>query len=191
MGRLSAAVCALALLFSGAVAVRAQDPEGGEQARPEKPRRVMPPINRFTIVLDHKADLALTTEQVTKLDGMRTALADQNKPLEDEVRSIVASTKPGAETGTNVVDRDVAAANFERIKKVRDQVQKNDKDAWKEGEKVLTKDQKKKADKLISEKEDEQKEHPGFQGRRGSPMSGRGGRGGRGGMGGGGGMPPQ
>jgi Spy/CpxP family protein refolding chaperone len=171
MGRLLACVCALTLGLPGAVAVRAQVPEEAEH--PARPEWMREPLNRFGIVLGHRTDLGLTPDQAAQLEALRSTLAERNKPLEDEARNIIGRTRAGAENG-NVVERDVARANFERVRKVRDQVQKNDKEAWKEGERLLTKEQKKKADKLISQREAELKgEVPPFRGRRGGPMSGR------------------
>ncbi len=171
MSRLLVGICALALALPGAVAVRAQSPEGGEHRA--GPPRMREPLHRFSLVLDHSADLSLTSDQVNQLEMERGALTERNKPLEDEARSIMSNTR-GAEEGADAVTREVAMANFERVRKVREQVEKNDKEAWKDGEKVLTKDQKKKADKLISAREDELKgDRPAFRGSRNGPMSGR------------------
>src|SRR2546430_6993039 len=122
-------------------AVRAQGEEPAKPARPEA--RFAAVINPLALVVDHKADVKLLPDQVVVLDSMRSALAEENRPLDEQVRSVMAAARPHMkdEASQTVEDRDVVQVGFERMRKIREQVEKNNKAAWKDAAKLLTKDQ--------------------------------------------------
>jgi hypothetical protein len=127
----SVVVLALLLLPS---AVIAQRPRRADRMGADS----MAQRNVVAVVLAHKTDLSLTTEQIAKLEPLAKTLEEQNKPVIEELR------KQGATRarGMSEEQRNELRAQSEKIRENRTK-------ALEELRTVLNEDQMKKARELI------------------------------------------
>jgi riboflavin biosynthesis pyrimidine reductase len=78
------------------------------------------------VVLDHKADLSLSAEQVTQVETMETALTEKNKPSQDEIAKIreahpdMRSMPEEARMKMRELSQTVVANNREAEEKLKD-----------------------------------------------------------------------
>ena len=116
-------VAAAALMGSASTAIAQGPPSGG-------PGRMRSAV---AIVLENKDSLALTTEQVTKLEEIRKAAAAKNEPIMEKMRA-------ARESG----------AGMEGAREIMAEARKNDQEAFDAALALLTDAQKTKAQEIVT-----------------------------------------
>ena len=126
------AVIALLLLPTAAIAQRPRAERGQQQ----------PQNNAVELVLEQKAKLNLTTEQVTKLQTFAKQLEEKNKPTIEQIQKL-------RESGTRA--RDMSEEQRAAMRKLMDTIQANRKAAMDSVRTVLSDEQKKALKELLEE----------------------------------------
>ena len=121
-------VAAAALLGSASTAIAQGPPAGG-------PGRMRSAV---AIVLENKDTLALTAEQVTKLEEIRKAAAAKNEPIMEKMRA-------ARESG----------AGMEGAREIMAEARKNDQEAFDAALALLTDVQKTKAQEIVTKVREE------------------------------------
>mgnify|MGYP000053028929 CR=1 FL=1 len=135
--RLGHALAILALALAPAV-VAAQDQPRGPGGAMQRLRR-----NPVAAILERRADLQLTNEQVAKLEAIRKKLDEQNAPLLaklDEARG----NAPGGGAPASDEQREAMRQRMAELRPVLQQVRENNRKAIEEASAVLTPEQRQK-----------------------------------------------
>ncbi|HET9982820.1 MAG TPA: Spy/CpxP family protein refolding chaperone [Longimicrobiales bacterium] len=95
--------------------------------------------NPVAMILEHKADLSLTDQQVTKLQDIQKKLEEKNKPLREQMQK-----------ETNGASfRDLTDEQREKLRPVFEDLRENSRKAMDEVREVLTPEQQKKMRDLM------------------------------------------
>ena len=127
-------VAAAALMGSASTAIAQGPPSGG-------PGRMRSAV---AIVLENKDSLALTAEQVSKLEEIRKAAAAKNEPIMEKMRA-------ARESG----------AGMEGAREIMAEARKNDQEAFDAALALLTDAQKTKAQEIVTKAREEMRRRPG------------------------------
>jgi hypothetical protein len=138
-------ICALALVLLGLPdAARAQEAPSDVDAAPPRP---------LELLLEQRASLRLTTEQLDGLEGIRARLAAQNEPL---VNQMLALRKEWQQQRGQRGRRGEAAARLERIRAdaepIRAQIQQNNRTAMQAVNRLLTRNQRAQLRGIVEER---------------------------------------
>src|SRR5690606_5171472 len=122
-----------ALLLAAAAPLAAQR---GEQAAVSRRQ-----LNALEIILSNRAELALTDDQVAKLNALNERLAEANKPVVEEIRKVRSRARPS--------NRQEAERLREAMRPLIEEIEENERKALEEAEALLADEQKVKARELI------------------------------------------
>ncbi len=133
--RKSIAVIALMILPAVAAAQRGRGARMGQDSTMQQ--------NVVEIVLEHKADLALTSDQIAKLQPIAKSLEEKNKAVLEEVRKF---------RGGGARPRDMSEEQRQQMRALMEKVRDNRTAALDEMRPVLNEDQMKKVRELARPK---------------------------------------
>jgi len=122
-----------ALMLTAAAPLAAQQ---GRQGAVDRRQR-----SSLEILLDNRAELALTDDQVTKLTALNEKLAETNRIVAEEIRKVRGSYRPS--------NRQEAEQLRDAMRPLIEKIEENDRKALEEAEALLTDEQRQKARELV------------------------------------------
>lgn len=168
-------VLALGLLAAPANSLVAQGPQGAGRGGPGGP---------VAALLENRAELGLSAEQVTRLEAIRAELDRKNQPVQEQLRQLrgdLPRERPSA--APTPEQRESFRAQREQARPLMEQMRANAREAAEQARAVLTDQQRGRAESLLRDRRgargDEARGQRGGRDGRGSGMGRRGPGGGR------------
>jgi hypothetical protein len=166
---------ALCLLFPLITLAQSQ----GDASQPPFPPPGPPPFALKTwvdVLLEHRQELALTSQQVAGMDRINKTLAEKDAPLKDALEQLRPPPPPGGmgrgmggpmpgdargggDASANRPSQEEMRARFEQAHALMDQLKANDEAAYQEAEALLSDAQKATAQALVSAEETARQKH--------------------------------
>jgi hypothetical protein len=145
------------LTMPGALAAQA-----GPPGRAAGPMQMMAQRSPVDIILEHRADLKLSDDQVTKLEAIDRAVEEKNRPHVEKIRETMgnAPTRPGGMQNMTPQEREAMRARREAVRPLMEKIQANNQEGLKQAEEVLAPDQRSQARELIRQAQ-ERRPRPG------------------------------
>jgi hypothetical protein len=138
MKTVQSCLLAAALLLTAAAPLMAQR---GEQRATSRVQR-----NPIEIILDNRAELELTDDQVSQLTAINERLAEANGDVIEEIRKVRGQTRPASRQDVEQL--------MEKTQPLLDKIEENNRKALEEAEAFLTDEQKAKARELVQRERD-------------------------------------
>jgi hypothetical protein len=132
--RIGTAMAALAVMAAPLAAQGGRGPAEGRMMR--GPAAMM--RNPVEVVLEHRADLELTAEQVRTLEALRDRVEEENAPRVERLREAFGDTDPRE---LSAEERDALRARMRELAPVRDEVRATNRAAMDQVHELLTDEQ--------------------------------------------------
>jgi hypothetical protein len=141
------------MLLAAAAPLVAQESRPQPQPRPDAEQRVQSP-QRLPIgfLLRHRAEIGLSDQQITRLEGIAALLEQQNKPLLDQLRSAGIPIRPERRDGVRQMTEEERRQLRVRLEEHRPtllQMRENMSAAMTEVRSVLTREQQQRVRELM------------------------------------------
>ena len=131
------------------------------QGRPEHGGPHRRPPSSLELLLKNQQELALTTEQVTQLEALQTALDQKNAPLQEQLEALRPPRPPGPPPSDAErmkgppPETEEMRALRQQVEPLFTQLRANDEAAYAQAETLLSERQKARAQELITQEREQ------------------------------------